>query len=45
VHFAVGKHLTIAVVLRGGHAAYILVESVEKPTDKSSASLLLLARG
>jgi hypothetical protein len=28
------------VVLRGGHAAYILIENVEKPTDNSSASLL-----
>jgi hypothetical protein len=27
-------------VLRRGHAAYILVESVEKPTDNRSASLL-----
>jgi hypothetical protein len=42
---AVGQPLTKAVVLRGGHAAYILIESVEKPTDNSSASLLLLARG
>jgi hypothetical protein len=27
-------------VLLGGHAAYILVESVEKPTDNRSTSLL-----
>src|SRR5260370_30949470 len=27
-------------VLRGGHAACILVEGVEKPTDNGSASLL-----
>ena len=39
-HLAVGQHLTTAVVLRRGHAAYILVESVEKPTDNGSASLL-----
>jgi hypothetical protein len=31
-------------VLHHGHAVYILVESVEKPTDNGSASLLCLTR-
>jgi hypothetical protein len=33
-------HVTTAAVLHGEHTAYILVEGVEKPTDKRSASLL-----
>jgi hypothetical protein len=33
-------HITTAAVLHGEHTVYILVEGVEKPTDKRSASLL-----
>jgi hypothetical protein len=32
-------------VLHRGHAAYIVVESVEKPTDRGSRSLLCLPHG
>jgi hypothetical protein len=32
-------------VLHHGHAAYIVVESVEKPTDRRARSLLCLPHG
>ncbi len=38
-------HVTAAAVLHGEHTAYILVEGVEKPTDKRSASLLYYRAG
>src|SRR6266849_9630287 len=39
------KSTGTAVVLQGGHAACILVERVEKPTDNRPARLFLLPRG